>query len=56
MNFGNLTIEIVCDERNSIEDPVDITVKTSKSFYLIINNGRKIVTRIIEAGTHKYRI
>lgn len=56
IQFGDFPVEIVCDRRNSIEDPVDITVKTSKSFNLRINCGKKIETRIIEPGTRRYRI
>jgi hypothetical protein len=56
MIFGNSPVEIICDRRNSIEDPVDITVKTSNTFYLTINSGKKTETRIIKKGIHKYRI
>ncbi|MCK4504937.1 MAG: hypothetical protein KAW14_04925, partial [Candidatus Aegiribacteria sp.] len=56
IQFGDFPVEIVCDRRNSIEDPIDITVKTSKSFNLRINYGKNIETRIIEPGTRRYRI
>lgn len=56
MIFDNSPVEIICDRRNSIEDPVDVTVETSNTFYLKINSGKKTETRKIKNGIHKYRI
>ncbi len=54
--FGDSPVDIVCNRRNTIEDPVYITIETAKSFYLEINNGKKTETRTIETGKRKYRI
>jgi hypothetical protein len=54
--FNNTPIEIVCNERKSLNDPIKITVQTSMSFILIINNGEKTVTKNIKIGKQKFTL
>ncbi|MEA1875387.1 MAG: trehalase family glycosidase [Bacteroidota bacterium] len=54
--FGNAPIELFCNQRESLDDRIEITTQTSKSFILIINNGEKTVTKKIKAGKHKFRL
>ena len=56
VRFGDSDIEIFCDERKSVEDPVNITVQTSKPFTLKMNNGRKIINQQIEPGKQKFTL
>ncbi len=54
--FSNTPIEIFCNERKSLNDPINITVQTSTPFILIINNGEKIITKNIEIGKNKFTL
>ncbi|MBC8489803.1 MAG: hypothetical protein H8D45_27625 [Bacteroidetes bacterium] len=54
--FDNEPIEIFCNQRESLNDPIEITTQTSLPFILIINNGEKTVTKSIEAGKHKFTL
>jgi glycogen debranching enzyme len=56
INFNNSLVEIYCDERKSLNDPIKITVQTSTPFILIINNGEKTITKNIEIGKNKYTL
>ena len=56
VRFGDSDIEIFCDQRKSLKDPVNITVQTSKPFELKINTGLKTVSKIIEPGKQKFTI
>jgi hypothetical protein len=56
VRFGDSDIEIFCDQRESLKDPVNITVQTSKPFELKINTGLKTVSKIIEPGKQKFTI
>lgn len=54
--FGSTPIEIFCNERKSFDDPIEITVQTSTSFILIVNNGKNKVTKNIEIGKQKFTL
>ena len=56
LHFGSSSIEIFCNERKSLNDPIEITVQTSTPFILIINNGEKAVTKNIEIGEQKFTL
>ena len=50
LHLGNTPLEIFCKKRKSLQDPIEITVQTSKPFTLKINNGKKTEIRNIKAG------
>ncbi len=54
--LGNTPIEIFCNERKSLNDPIEITAQTSIPFILIINNGNKIVTKNVETGKQNFTL
>lgn len=56
VRFGESDIEIFCDERKSLKDPVNITVQTSKPFELQIITGGKTISKKIKAGKQKFTI
>lgn len=49
-------IDLIASERKHLDDPVQIEINSTKSFKLILNNGRQIIEKQIPAGEQKISI
>lgn len=57
LKFGNVTITAICEKRENINSPIDLSVKNDKPFKLIIKNssGNEKVFEL-NAGIHNLKI
>lgn len=53
LKFGDVTIDIVAEARRSLEDPVELQIRTPKPFTIRLHDGQQETVLEVPAGEHE---